>query len=389
MKPFSSLRIVLGSTMLAKYPEGGGHWACFLQYFLGLRDLGHDVYWLEILPSTQDASRDATLSAGYFELMDQFGLKDRSLLIHAYPGQESTLKNSRFIGTSCGHAAEIIKSTDLLWNFAASFRKPLLSEFKDRALIDVDPGHLQVSSLMCDMDLPDHEHFLSVGTKINDSDCEIPTLGVAWRSFVPVLYLPMWKVSTAERADAPFTSVTQWNWGELHLGGRVLSVSKRDAYLPYARLPLSADVPFELAANIGEHDPEDDRGLLSGNGWHIVDPHRVCGSPALYQQYISNALAEFSCAKPIYRTLKTGWFSDRSAAFLASGRPVLAEDTGFSEKLPTGKGLIAFRGSEEAIEGVRTIVDDYDRHCEWARELAEENFDHQRCLPRMLSACGY
>ena len=351
--------------------------------------MGHDVYWLDILTSTLDTSTDARLSASYFNLMDQFGLRDRSLLIPVEPGQELTLKNSRFIGTSSGQAVEIIKSTDILWNFAASFRKPFLSEFKNRALIDVDPGHLQVSSLVCGMDLLDHEHFLSVGTKINDDDCGIPTLGVSWKTFVPVLYLPMWKVRKSERDDAPFTSVTQWNWGELHLGGRVLSVSKRDAYLPYARLPLSADVPFELAANIGEHDPEDDRGLLSDGGWHIVDPHRVCGSPALYQQYISNALAEFSCAKPIYRTLKTGWFSDRSAAFLASGRPVLAEDTGFSEKLPTGKGLIAFRGSEEAIEGVRTIVDDYDRHCEWARELAEEHFDSRKCLPRMLSACGY
>lgn len=375
--------------MLARYPEGGGHWSCFLQYFLGLKALGHDVYWLEVLQATGDASRDAGLSDCYFDLMGRFGLKDRSFLVLKDPGQELTLKNARFIGTSHVQAAAIMKSADILWNFACSLRKPFLSDFKNRVLVDVDPGHLQVSSLMRDMDLLDHEYFLSVGAKINDTDCEIPTLGVAWESFMPVLYLPMWNVRKAKRPGAPFTSVTQWNWGELHFKGRVLSVSKRDAYLPYARIPLSVAVPFEIAANIGGHDPENDRGLLSDNGWHIVDPHLVCGSPALYQEYISNALAEFSCAKPIYRTLKTGWFSDRSAAFLASGRPVAAEDTGFSEKIPAGKGLIVFRDSEEAIEGVREIVADYDRHCACARELAEEHFDHRRCLPRMLAACGY
>lgn len=385
----SRLRIVLGSAMLASYPEGGGHWSCFLQHFLGLRALGHDVFWLEVLEAGRDASRDARLPARFFELMGQFGLEDRSfLLLHRDRARALTLDNADFIGPTQAHARETVRSADLLWNFACSLRQPLLSGFKNRALIDVDPGHLQVSALSCDMGLLDHEHFLSVGAKIGESDCEIPTLGVAWRPFVPVLYLPMWEERKSTRRNAPFTSVTQWNWGELHLGGRVLSVSKRDAFLPYAGLPTSVDAPFELAANIGEHDPEDDRGLLCRNGWRLVDPHRVCGSPALYRGYIRDSLAEFSCAKPIYRELKTGWFSDRSAAYLASGRPVLAEDTGFSEKIPTGRGLIPFRDSAGAIEGARAIVDDYERHCACAREIAVEQFDYRRCLPGMLSACG-
>lgn len=375
--------------MLARYPEGGGHWSCFLQHFLGLRALGHDVHWLEILTSTPDAERNERLSARYFELMGQFGLRERSLLVLTEPGRKMSLRNARFAGTSSTRAREIVQSADLLWNFAGSLRTPLLSGFKNRALIDVDPGHLQVSSLTCDLDLLEHEHFLSVGTKIGDPDCGIPTLGVAWRPFLPVVYLPLWNVRKATRADAPFTTVTQWNWGELHLDGRVLSVSKRDAYLRYVRVPQSCDFPFEIAANVGEHDPEDDRGLLSAHGWRLVDPHRVCGSPALYQDYIGGARAEYCCAKPIYRILRTGWLSDRSAAFLASGRPVLAEDTGFGEKIPTGRGLIAFRDSGEAVEGVRRIVADYERHRRAARALAEEHFDYRTCLPRMLSACGY
>lgn len=388
MKTASGLRIVLGSTMLARYPEGGGHWSCFLQHFLGLRDLGHDVHWLEVLAPSGDAARDAALSARFFELMGGFGLRDRCLLVHGKSGPDLTLENARFVGTPRERALEIVRTCDLLWNYACSLRQPLLSAFANRALVDVDPGHLQVSSLACGMDLLDHGHFLSVGTKIGDADCGVPTLGVPWEPFLPPLYLPMWRAGASAPRGAPFTSVTQWNWGELHHGGRVLSVSKRDAYLPYAGIPRAVDAPFEIAANIGENDPEDDRGLLAANGWRVVDPHRVCGSPASYREYLRGALAEFSCAKPIYRALRTGWFSDRSAAFLASGRPVLAEDTGFSEKLPTGRGLVAFRDWAGAVAGVREIVADHERHCRWARELAEQHFDHRRCLARMVAACG-
>jgi hypothetical protein len=182
---------------------------------------------------------------------------------------------------------------------------------------------------------------------------------------------------------APFSSITHWTWEELHFNHRVLSVSKRAAYLRYADLPLRAKRRIELAADL----PSADRSIFRGKGWEIVDPDYVAGSPEQYRDYISKSRAEFMCPKPIHLDLKTGWFSDRSVAYLASGRPVLAEDTGFTEKLPTGLGLVAFRDLDEAVAGVAEIDRNYEKHCRAARELAEQFFDSSKCIQAMLAAC--
>ena len=150
-------------------------------------------------------------------------------------------------------------------------------------------------------------------------------------------------------------SITQWTWDEIWYGKRVLSTSKRDAFLRYLEMPRRTGRTFELAANIHPKDTTGDRERLLNRGWKLVHPHRVARSPAIYQAYIHRSRAEFSCPKPIYRELKTGWFSDRSAAYLASGRPVLAENTGFEDHLPTGSGLISFHDFDEAQAGVAEI----------------------------------
>ena len=216
-----------------------------------------------------------------------------------------------------------------------------------------------------------------------------PHLGVKWHGFVPFRYMPMWNVAPDPGEDAPFSSVTQWTWEYLDLKGRALSVSKRDAYLRYIDLPERVGRSFELAANIHSNDPTGDRELLLKMGWKLVNPHRVARSPSIYQNYIKQSRAEFSCPKPIHRELKSGWFSDRSACYLASGRPVLAEDTGFSEHLPTGRGLLCFNNLEEALAGVAEIDGNYPKHMSAARELAEEYLSSQKWLPSMLSACGW
>ena len=239
---------------------------------------------------------------------------------------EPTVETCDAYGMSSDRLKEIAHDADLLWNFSCSLRQPLLSLFKRRVLIDGDPGHLQVSALTWDMGIDDHHVFLSTGTKLHDADCEVPTLGVKWHQFVQFVYMPMWNVAPDPGEDAPFSSVTQWTWEYLDLKGRALSVSKRDAYLRYIDLPERVRRSFELAANIHSNDPTGDRELLLKMGWKLVNPHRVARSPSIYQNYIKQSRAEFSCPKPIHRELKSGWFSDRSACYLASGRPVLAED---------------------------------------------------------------
>jgi hypothetical protein len=385
----SRIRITLGNGSLVGYPQAGGLWTLFLQYTLGLVALGHEVLWLEVFRSTGDAARDQKLIDAFFGRVHDYGLDDHyAVLLHAKDEKPPTLENGTVFGKSSTEVKEWARTSDLLWNFASALRQPLLSLFNHRALIDIDPGHFQVSALAWDMGQHDHQMFLTVGVKIGDSDCEVPTLGLRWHTFPPFVYLPMWHVSPDPGPQAPFTSITQWNWGEIWLENRVLSIAKRDAYLRYLDLPKRTGRTFQLAANIHPDDETGDRELLQSRCWNLVDPHDVAASPALYQQYISRSRAEISCPKPIFRELKTGWFSDRSACYLASGRPVLAEDTGFRDRFPTGDGLVVFRDLEEAVAGVANIDANYARHSQAARAFAEEFLDSGRCLKAMLTACG-
>jgi hypothetical protein len=382
------VRIVLGSAQLASYQEGGGHWAWFLQYPLGLRALHHDVFWLELLLSSGDSERDHRVVRAFFERLAAYGL-DRQSAVLLVTGtlDVQRIEACEVFGRSSRELADIIRSADLLLNFSCALRSPLLTLFRRRVLLDFDPGHLQVSALKWELGFREHDVLLTIGARLNAPDCPVPTLGFTWRTFEPLVYLPMWQAPPDPGPEAPFTSVTQWTWEELPWQGGLISVSKRTAYLGYLHVPRLAGRPFELAVNIGVADPVGDRERLSEHGWSVVDPHQVSGSPAEYQAYIRRSRAEFMCAKPIHVAMKTGWFSDRSIAYLASGRPVLAQETGFSERLPTGLGLVAFRDVPEAVAGVAEIDGNYAKHSRAARELAEAYFDSGKCLKRILSAC--
>jgi hypothetical protein len=383
------VRIVLGDSSLVNYQQGGGHWSWFLQYPLGLRALGHDVFWLELLASSGERGHDVRVIRDFFQRLTSYGLEDDCAVLLLNGDLDfQAFEESEVFGRSRERLAEIIRSADLLLNFSCALRPPLLLQFGHRVLLDFDPGHLQVSALTWDLGIREHDVLLTIGSRVNAPDCEIPTLGLNWRTFEPCVYLPMWQAAPDPGAGAPFSSVTQWTWEELPWRGRQLSVSKRAAYLEYAELPRRTGRPFELAANIGDEDPAHDCQWLQERGWELVAPEQVCRSVPQYQQYIRASRAEFMCPKPIHVELKTGWFSDRSLAYLASGRPVLARDTEFSERLPTGLGLVAFRDLEEAVAGVAEIDGHYARHSRAAREMAEEYFDSRKCLAALLSTCA-
>jgi hypothetical protein len=151
-------------------------------------------------------------------------------------------------------------------------------------------------------------------------------------------------------------------------------------------LPTRVQRRLELAANLHPDDDTGDRDLLRQHGWHLVHPHDVAGSPAAYRRYLHGSWAEFGCPKPIYRELRSGWFSDRSACYLASGRPVVFEDTGIGEWLPAGAGLLLFHDVEQAAAALAELHRDWPRHSRAARALAEEFLDGRRCLAAMLDA---
>jgi hypothetical protein len=378
--------IVLAGS-LAEYLEGGGYWWHRLQYLLGLRALGHEVFWLDLLPSTGDRDEDHRLVEGLLERMRAVGLADRTIIL-LHPGSLPNHDSESFtlLNASERRFDAIVRDADVLWNLCGAAKQPLLSRFKRRALIDLDPGVYQVSAATWDMGLDDHEVFFTLGAKVGDDDCEIPDAGVTWRPITPFVFLPMWGEEPDPGPGAPFTSLTQWEWREMWLGDRVLSRSKREAYLRYLDLPARTGVPFELAANIDPGDDTGDRELLASHGWNWVHPHVKAGTPADYRRYIAGSRAEFLCPKPIYADLRTGWFSDRSACYLATGRPVVCEDTGFSDRIPTGAGVLAFRDFDEAVAAVGDVHADYARHKAAARELAIELFDSRARLTEMVEA---
>jgi len=162
---------------------------------------------------------------------------------------------------------------------------------------------------------------------------------------------------------------------------------KLHEFRKFIDLPAQSGATFELALDIHPAD-EGDAGLLREHGWHLVDPTKVASTPTAFREYVQGSGAEFSVAQGIYVETGSGWFSDRTTRYLASGKPALVQDTGFSHNLPTGEGLLSFRTVEEAVEGAERIAADYEAHSEAARAIAEECFDSDRVLGRLLEEIG-
>jgi len=308
-----------------------------------------------------------------------------AVLVHAneeYPSLDTTEP----YGMSKRAIGSIIDTADLLWNYCYSIKAPLLPLFRRRVLIDLDPGILQIGGLSTDIGLHEHDVFLTVGMKMHDRDCLVPTLGVTWHRFPPIVYLPLWSVTPPPKCSA-FSTLTAWNYGTMTYSGKELSIAKRDAYCEFVDLPARSKLSFELAADIHPEAEAKDLELLRSHGWTVVDPYEVAGSPVAFQHYIAKSQGEICCPKPIYRDLRTGWLSDRSAGYLASGRPVLMTETGISDHFRTGAGLITFQNMDDAVEAAKEISAQHARHSEAARAFAEEFLDAKRCLPTMLAHC--
>jgi hypothetical protein len=337
--------------------------------------------------SAGNADADLRAVRCFFERLSEFGLESDAAVAVTPITPLADPAQAQLHGCTIAELIAVSRDADLLWNFWYALEEPFIGQFRRRAFIDVDPGHLQICVALRACALGNHDTYLTIGLNVGNEYCEVPTLGLKWQQFRPFVHLPSWNVGVDPGREAPFTSVTHWNWEELHYQRRVLSLSKREAYLRYLILPRVTRGLFELAANIGQPGAVGDRAMLVRNGWSIVDPHEVAPTPLAYRDYIQRSRAEFICPKPIHLQLKTGWLSDRSIAYLASGRPVIAEDTGFTDKLAVGNGLLAFRNLDEAAAAVAEVDNNYWHHSQAAREFAEAYFDSRRCLSEMLSAC--
>lgn len=368
------LRILL-SGMLASTPgQGGASWAV-LQYLLGLRRLGHEVMFVEPLAEGPGRAR----SIAYFTAVtDRFGLAGATALLD--PGTGAT------VGTRRAQLDAFARGADLLLNISGTLvDQELLDAVPVRTFVDLDPAFTQ---LWCeaegiDMGFDRHNRFVTIGGRIGSDGCNVPTCGRDWITTLQPVLLASWPVAGAIEHDA-LTTVGHWRaYGSIEHEG-VHYGQKAHALRPLLALPRESGARFELALGI-HPDEEQDLLALDVHGWKLLDPAQVAHSPDAYADFVRGSWAEFALAKSGYAASSCGWFSDRSICYLASGRPVLALDTGFSADLPTGDGLLAFSTLEEAAAGVDALRSDYERHRRAARELAEDRFDSDRVLSRLLS----
>ena len=367
------LRVVVSGMVAGDPHQGGAAWAV-LQYVLGLRRLGHNVLLLEPV----DALTPPRI-ASFVALTRQFGLSRSAALVESSSGRTAGLTWTD-VWARCQRA-------DLLINISGMLREPeLTGRIPVLVYLDLDPGFNQLWAAAdgIDMGFAGHTHFVTVGQLIGTDSCSIPTCGHDWIKTLPPVVLDRWPIANHLRTTA-FTTVGNWRaYGSIDFEGRHYG-QKAHSMRQLIGIPLKSEHPFEVAFAIHPQE-RNDVELLHANGWQLVEAQTVAGTPQAYRRFIQGSLGEIGIAKTGYVASRGGWFSDRSACYLASGRPVIAQDTGFGLTLPTGEGLLTFAGEDEAVAAADAIVSDYPRHRRAARGFAEEHLDSDRVLGRLLEA---
>jgi hypothetical protein len=370
------MRILLSGMVAGDPRQGGASWAV-LQYVAGLRSLGHEVLLVEPVPVSR--LQPAGEVARYLRRLPL--LEGRVALLGE--GGEQTL------GLPFRALVEFAAEADLLINISGMLRdERLLEPIPVRAFLDLDPGFNQVwHETGTDMGLDLHTHFVTVGGRLGHAACPIPDCGRSWIPTLPPVALAHWPAEPdAPRHDA-LTSVGHWrSYGSIEHGG-IHYGQRAHSLRALIELPRRVDSRLQLALGI-HPDETADLESLHGNGWELLDPYEVAGDPAGYAEFVRGSKAELSVAKSGYVASRSGWFSDRSACYLASGRPVIAQATGFEQILPTGEGLLVFASVAEAAEAIAAVEGDLRRHGAAARALAEEHLDATRVLTRLLERLG-
>jgi len=405
----------------------GGMVTSNLQYLLGLSRLGHDVYFLEdsenyescYNPVTMEMSTDPTYGLAFTgDALTPIGLDDH----WAYWDEH----RSRWLGPAADHIAEVCSTADLLLNLCGvNPLRPWLLEVPVRILVDEDPAFTQIKHLTDPKAREralQHTAFFSFGENIQTGQpsqdrsgmisrqaakmpredfwhlssfardsfthhpsciiCRVPDDGLLWKPTRQPVVLEAWPV-TPGPANGKFRTLMQWDsYPAVQFQGARYGL-KCDSFTPYMDLPRLTGNLFELAI---ARLPVGARQRLQDKGWGLSDPGEPSRDPMTYQHFLQVSKAEFSVAKHGYVVSRSGWFSERSACFLASGRPVILQETGFSDWLPTGKGIFSFTELTEAVAAIEEVNRSYEFHCRAARQIAEEFFDARQVLSRMLDS---
>lgn len=380
--------VILGA--MTRYPVAGIVWLT-LQYVLGFRRLGYDCYYVEChggtpRPFVRDGDDGAAGAAAFLaRLMARFDLSDR----WAFHARHT---DRRCYGLSDDQLLRLYSSAAMIVNLhGATVPQPEHAASGRLVYVGTDPVLLEVQlhegSPEAVALLEPHAAFFTWAMNHGNDDCRLPV--ARQFPFLPTrqpLLLDLW---SADR-DPPVhrcTTIAGWKqlWREIALDGEVYHWSKHFEFLKVLDLPSRCSTEFELA--LTGYDPAD-RQLLESHGWRVIDAAGLSSDLNGYREYIRGSWGEFTVAKDQNVRLRTGWFSDRSAAYLAAGHPVVTQDTGFGAALPTGRGLFAFSTMDEASTAVEAIASDYHRHSAAAREIAADYFDHAVVLPDLLNSCG-
>ena len=378
------MTIFLGCGFAAKYREGGGNFSVPLQWILGLRRLKLDAIWLELLPATDNPHADQARMANFQRQLRVHRLSDRYCLLYQAPAASThDLDAIRCIGMSKQALLNRLAGPNALLNLSYSIHPPFLLQFERRIFCDLDPSEIFYWMTKMELGQSSHHEFWTIGLNVKGSDCQLPKSSLRWKTFYPLADTRL--LRSQPRPKLPkFTTIGQWYWsGAVEVAGEFPDLSKRVRFEPYLGLPARvAEAQFELAMNISPDDPE--RTRLQRLGWRVVDPHRVARTPAAYRRYMAGALAEFTAIKGVDVAWQTGWVSDRAAAFLALGRPVITEETGATRYLPTESGFCFIRNINEAETAVKKVLRDWPRLSRQARKCAVEVFDSEKNLRKIL-----
>ena len=375
--------VVLSAFNVANFPDGGGHFWVYMQYALGLRRCGCDVYWMERFVRGADEGRDAAAMAAFFDRMESFGLGGRAILISA-PEAHSPWTQSVFVGMARRDVDAVIRNADLVLNFHYAIEPELLGRFRRSALVDIDPGLFQFWLSRGQLAVAPHDHYFTTGETVGEASSAIPDCGLSWSHIRPCVSLEDWESMFDPRPGA-MTTVSAWSSGDWVKDDVTrYENSKRAAFLAFKDLPRHTRQPLELALFMVTEDDLEEQCLMQRHGWRIRASREVAGSPEAYRRYIQGSRGEFACAKRSCMEFQNAWVSDRTLCYLASGKPAVVQHTGPSRYLPEGEGMFRFRTMEEAAASLAAVNADYERHCRAARALAEAQFDAKKVAARIL-----
>jgi hypothetical protein len=386
-KPHKGKIIVFG--ILFWYPLAGVTYQ-FLHYLIALRRLGYDPYYVEDSgrwvydPRINDLSPDAERNiAAVAPILAAHGFGERWAFRGNYPG-------GRCYGMSEGRLKQLYREAEAFLNVtgAQEIREEHLA-CPRRVYVESDPFASQVRVAAGDADwvakIAPHDTHFSFGENLGAADCDVPLARFRWLPTRQPVVLDLWEGGPAPPGSA-YTTITTWhNKGkDVTYRGETYYWTKDREFLKVLDLPRRRAVPFELAAGVDEGT----RRLLRDHGWRQVDSVQISRDPERYRAYIQGSRGEFTVARDQYVRPNTGWFSDRSACYLAAGRPVITQETGFRKFLPTGKGLFGFRTIEDVLAAVDAVESDYDGNCRAAREIAAEYFAAEKVVGSLMERAG-